>query len=447
MLVQAFNKNSSKAKQDIIAYDNPFHSINWCPDEELVKYSGQLSFLTQEWHRYNRRNQKHVWSDKLRIGYLSSDFYSSHATMKLVSDIFETHDNTRFDITYFCHTDSKELAVSSFSLNNCGNVIRVKDMSDNEVADAIQAAQIDILVDLKGHTSGSRSSILNLPCAPIHVSWLGFPGTTVNIDLDYIIGDKYVLPDGAQPHYWERFCRLPESYQPNSPRRRPLPPPETRSKVGLPDDKFVFVSFNAGRKISGTVLDSWINILKRTPDSVLWLMVASENQQKNIAKRIKRSGIALDRIKFTVAAKYAYHMARLQAADLALDTYPYNGHTTTSEKLWAGLPVLCVKGSHFASRVSESLLNAIGLEGLVAEDFQAYEDRAVELYENPDQIKAYKEQLVQNRFIKPLFDAERFTRHLETAYEMMADRARRGLEPALIDVPALPPRTEPFMTR
>lgn len=447
MLVEDFSQRSLIAKQDIIHFDNPFHSIHWCGDESLVKHSGTIAFRTRNWDRHERLTRTHSWATKLRIGYVSSDFYDTHATMKLVREIFERHDNARFDITYFCHSDSKAVADSGFSLDKFGAVIRLNTMSDAEAAEAIQAANIDILVDLKGHTSGSRPSIFNFPCAPVHVSWLGFPGTTVNIDLDYIIGDRFVLPDDAEPHYWESFCRLPESYQPNSPRNRPLPPPEIRSEAGLSDDKFVFASFNAGRKITAVVLDTWINILKRAPNSVLWIMVSSENQQKNISKRIKRGGIALNRVIFTVAANYAYHIARLQAADLALDTYPVNGHTTTSEKLWAGLPVLTVKGSHFASRVSESLLNAIGLEGLVAEDFQAYEDRAVELYENPDQIKAYKEQLVQNRFIKPLFDAERFTRHLETAYEMMADRARRGLEPALIDVPALPPRTEPFMTR
>ena len=281
--------------------------------------------------------------------------------------------------------------------------------------------------------------------APIQVAWLGFPGTTVNIDLDYIIGDHYVLPDASKAHFYEKYCRLPECYQPNDPFNRPKPRPTTRAQYGLPEDAFVYASFNGNRKITPQMVDVWCNILKRSKNSVLWLLCNGPRAEANIWSRLEARGINRKRVVFTARIRYEDHIDRQQLADLGLDTFPVNGHTTTSEQLWGGLPVLTVKGNNFASRVSESLLNAIGLPELVADDIKAYEDMAVQLAGQPERIAQFKETLAANRYIKPLFDAERFTHHLETAFEMMAERARQGLTPEHMDVPALPVRSQPFM--
>jgi predicted O-linked N-acetylglucosamine transferase (SPINDLY family) len=309
----------------------------------------------------------------------------------------------------------------------------------------IRDSEIDILIDMKGHTRGGRPGILNQKAAPVQIAWLGFPGTTVNIDLDYIVGDRYVLPDQSKPHYWEKFCRLPESYQPNNPVDRPRRKLFTRADAGLPDDAFVFGSFNATRKISVANIDLWIRILKATPKSVLWLMCKSDEARDNIRNRITAAGIDGKRVVFTKVVSYEEHMARLTLADVGLDTFPVNGHTTTSEQLWAGLPVLTMKGTHFASRVSESLLRAVDLPELIADNENDYVRRAVDLYENRDKLSVLAERLEANRLLKPLFDSERFCRHLEQAYALMADRARQGQAPDHIDVPALEARAEPFL--
>lgn len=435
----------AKNTEFVLRAESPFYNLHWLADESLNKIAGyNPSALTPE-QTAERRSMPHVWGEKIRIGYLSSDLWQAHATMKLLGAVLSLHDRSKFDITLFCYTKEVHLAKSNFDRSVWGNVVSVHDMTDEQAAQTIRDHQIDILVEMKGHTFGSRAKILNHKAAPVQVAWLGFPGTTANVDLDYVIGDRYVLPDHAKPHYWEKFCRMPESYQPNDPFNRPLRSLFTRANANLPEDAFVFGSFNATRKISLENINLWTRILKATPGSVLWLMCKSNEARDNIIKRFKKDGIDTKRVVFTKFVAYEEHLARLRLADVGLDTFPVNGHTTTSEQLWAGLPVLTMKGTHFASRVSESLLRAIDLPELIAEDADDYFRRAVDLFENRDKTKEYSRRLEENRLIQPLFDAERFCRHLEGAYEMMADRARNGLEPDHLDVPALPPRTEPFL--
>lgn len=432
---------------EILSSDNPFYNLTWCDNEAANRFAmfNAASPYAPEWSS-ERRKQPHNWSDKVRIGYVSSDLWSEHATMKLFRHVLELHDPERFDVTLFCHTDEERIKEDEEGRPNWGRIVRINHLSNPQAAELIRAMEIDILVDLKGYTSGTRNQIFNLKTAPIHVSWLGFPGSSVNIDLDYIIGDRYVLPDAAKPHYHERFCRLPDTYQPNDPVYRPQLRPATRSELKLPEDVFVFASFNANRKISLATIELWGRILKRARNSILWIMATHPRVKENITKKLAAQGISSKRIVFMPSIKYIWHMNRMQLGDLALDTFPYNGHTTTSEQLWAGLPVLTVKGTHFASRVTESLLNAIGLPDLVAEDLKAYEDMAVELYENPERLSELKKRLNDNRYVEPLFDGERFYHHLEKAYEMMVERAKLGLEPDHFDVPALPRRQGPFFT-
>lgn len=433
----------TKPNSSALVMESPFYNLHWIDDESINKLAGRSLNYSFEPLRRVRRNMPHQWGEKIRVGYLSSDFWAPHATMKLVRGVFEDHDRDRFEITLFCHTNEDRLDPDEIRAK-WGKSVIIRDMNPEEAAEEIKSHNIDILVDMKGQTRDGRAYLLNKPLAPVHVEWLGFPGSMSNVDIDYIIGDPIVLPDASKPHFWEKFCRLPECYQPNDILYRPELSHFTRRDAGLPDDVFVFASFNATRKISLPNIELWARIMKATPGSVLWLLCAHGEARENILKRMKKLGIEKDRIIFTPIVDYKHHVARMRLADLGLDTFPVNGHTTTSEQLWGELPVLTKKGTHFASRVSESLLLAIGLPELVSKDEDDYFNRAVWLFNNRDVIADYKQRLRTNKYIKPLFDHRRFRQHLELAYEMMIDRAKRGLEPDHFDVPALPPRTEPF---
>ncbi|MFS8048833.1 glycosyl transferase [Rhizobium sp. BR 314] len=436
----------AQGKLDHVIPDNPFFHLHWCGDEAINKLAIHDTVPLPAGHAETRRKLPHAWNRKIRIGYVSSDFWPGHATMKLLQHVLELHDKERFEITLFDHSNPLAQQEEEFDYAKLGTLVDIRGHSDQAAAAEIRARGIDILIDLKGHTKASRAHIFNYMPAPIQVAWLGFPGTTVNIDLDYIIGDQFVLPERSKEHFHEKFCRLPDCYQPNDPLNRPKPRPTTRAQHGLPEDAFVFASFNGNRKITSQMIDVWCNILKRSKNGVLWLLCNGPHSEANLWARLEARGISRKRVIFTSRIDYQEHIDRQQLADLGLDTFPVNGHTTTSEQLWGGLPVLTVKGTNFASRVSESLLNAIGVPELVAKDMQAYEDMAVELASQPARMAQFKQTLVANRYIKPLFDSERFTHHLETAFEMMVDRAKQGLAPDHMDVPALPIRTEPFMT-
>lgn len=423
-----------------------FLAFHWLPDEHAVKHAlGSVSSPPPSNERARRRAMRHRWDDnKIRLGYVSADFCSLHATMKLLGNVLERHDRERFEVTLFCNTPEEYLSSNAFDRARWGTVVDIRELSDEDAVARIRERNIDILVDLKGYTADSRCKMFNLPAAPVHVAWLGYPTTAVNIDLDYVIGDPFVLPDSARPDWGEVFCRLPETYQPNDPVHRPRSTPPARADFGLPPDRFVYASFNAPHKITPRVIDLWCRILRRTPDSVIWLFWRKEVQKSNLLREFARQGVAAERVLFMRDEPYGVHLRRIQLADIGLDTFPCNGHTTTSEQLWSGLPVVTVKGTHFASRVSESLLNAIGLPELVADDHDAYVELAVALHDDRDRLAACRRALEAGRFTRPLFDAERFCRHLETAYTMMAGRAKAGLEPEVIDVPALPPREGSF---
>jgi predicted O-linked N-acetylglucosamine transferase (SPINDLY family) len=381
-----------------------------------------------------RRSMPHEWGDKIRIGYLSNDFGSTHATMRLMRNVLELHDRSRFDVTLYCYTSDYLIERDDGGRRDWGRIVPVRPLGVEAIADKIRADGVDILVDLKGHTGDSRCHVLNQPAAPVHVAWLGFPGSTTGVDVDYVIGDRFLLPESSKAHYHEKFVRMPHSYQPNDRGHRPLPPAMTRAELGLPYDKFVFATFNSNRKITRQNLDLWAEIMHRAQDSVLWAMIYHDIGRANFRAYLGKRGIAPERIIFADAADYGLHIARLQAADLCLDNWPYNGHTTTSDMLWAGLPVLTKKGTNFASRVSESLLNAVGLPELVARDERHFADFAVELAENRLLLDDFRQRLADARPTAPLFDPQAFTIALESAYSRMAERARARLAPDHFDL-------------
>ena len=414
----------------------PFTNLLHCADERLNRLAANNPNLKQSPapSAGTRRALPHQWGPKIRIGYLSGDFGSTHAVLRLCRRVLELHDRARFDVTLYCYTEDKLIARDEGGRALWGRIVPVRDLSPPEIAARIRADGIDIVVDLMGHTGHSRSHVLNHGAAPIQIAWLGFPGSTTGIDLDYVVGDRFVLPDSARPHYHEKFVRMPHSYQANDDTHRALPRPISRAELGLPDGAFVFGSFNANRKITPQTLDLWAEVLNRVPGSVLWSMIFHEISRENFRAYLAGKGIAPERIIFADAIAYDEHVNRITAADLGLDTFPYNGHTTTSDMLWAGLPVLTKRGSNFASRVSESLLNAAGLPGLVAADERDFVETAVALANDPAKLAAYRKYLDAERHRLPLFDSARFCRDLERAYEMLIGRAKAGLEPDHIDV-------------
>ena len=386
--------------------------------------------------------------ERLKIGYLSSDFHD-HATMRLFEDVLVQHDREAFDITLFCHTEPHQRGWQQRNLpaDLVSSTVHVGAMDDQAAAAEISARGIDILVDLKGHTMGARLGIAKRADAPVKATFLGYPGSVMGGGFDYAITDPVVTPDAAIPHFEEKLCRLPETYQPNGMLRPALPKAATRASAGLPEKAFVFASFNAIQKITPETFRLWCRILKAVPHAVFWIFAERSEARANLLRAFRAAEIAEERIFFTAGMPYEAHVARLGLADLGLDSVPYNGHTTTSDMLWAGLPLLTMRGHAFQARVSESLLKAARIDGLVAEDAEDFVHRAVALAASPDRISALKARIEENRFRAPLFDSERFTRHLENAYRLMADQARLGLAPALIDVPALPPRIGPFAER
>ncbi|MCF1467303.1 glycosyl transferase [Agrobacterium vitis] len=429
--------------QAVLQVEQALSRLLWCEDESVqAKPVREHLALAQSFAaRPLRRKIGYRTTEKsdqlLHIGYLSSDFHA-HATMTLFLDSLLAHDRSRFRITLFCYTAktySGDQQAMPQQLRK--EIVSLRDLSDEAAAAEIDRRQVDILIDLKGHTPGARLGIVNLSSAPVKATYLGFPGPVSGVDLDYAITDPVVTPDSAEAFYQEKFCRLPECYQANSAASRPQPKPTRRADHGLPERAFILASFNGVQKITPQTLALWTRVLRAAPGSLLWMLCPDAFARSNLEAAFAAEGIDPARILFAGKQDYGDHVHRLPLADLALDTFPYNGHTTTSDMLWSGLPVLTKRGHCFAARVSESLLKAVGLGELVADDDEAFVRLATRLARQPEEIASLKSHLAASRHTAPLFNTLRFTRHLERAYELMAERARAGLAPARIDVPAL----------
>jgi protein O-GlcNAc transferase len=301
----------------------------------------------------------------------------------------------------------------------------------------IRAREIDVLVNLNGYYGRFRQGVFAQRPAPIQVNYLGFPGTLGADYIDYLIADAHVIPHGEDEHYVERIVRLPDSYQANDSTRSIVASTPTRPEVGLPEAGFVFCCFNNNYKITPDVFDVWMRLLRQVEKSVLWLFEDNADAAHNLRREAERRGVASSRIVFAPRWPPEEHLARHRLADLFVDTLPYNAHTTASDALWAGLPLVTVRGTTFAGRVASSLLDAAGLPELVTGSMDQYEALALDLATNPDRLAAFRDRLVANRDRCTLFDAGRFRRHIESAYEMMWQRFARGESPSAFDVAPL----------
>jgi predicted O-linked N-acetylglucosamine transferase (SPINDLY family) len=320
----------------------------------------------------------------------------------------------------------------------CDRFLDVRDERDAEVAAMLRALQIDIAVDLKGHTQGNRAGILAHRPAPVQITYLGMPATMGADYIDYLIAEPRVIPPAEFPHYAERILYLPDSYQATDDTRAIAAHTPSRAELALPEDGFVFCCFNNSYKITPAIFDIWTRLLAKVDGSVLWLFEAHPEVRSNLSREAQRRGIDAARLVFAPRLRSADHLARQKRADLFLDTLPYNAHTTASEALWVGLPVLTCLGSSFAGRFAASLLHAVGLPELVATSLADYEATALRLATQRDELAALKERLAANRAGAALFDAPRFACHIEGAYRRMWAIHAAGEKPQAFGVPPMP---------
>jgi predicted O-linked N-acetylglucosamine transferase (SPINDLY family) len=374
---------------------------------------------------------------RIRVAYLSADFHE-HATAHLMAGLFERHDRARFETTAVSFGPAAGDAIRARLVRAFDRFLDVRARSDADVARLLRELEIDIAVDLKGHTDDARLGILARRPAPVQVHYLGYPGTLGAPYVDYLIADRIVIPDAQRAHYAENVVHLPDSYQVNDATRALAADPPSRAAAGLPDAAFVFCAFNGTYKITPSMFDVWMRLLRRIDGSVLWLFEGNPAAPANLRREAAARGVAPERLVFAPRVAHAAHLARHRLADLFLDTLPCNAHTTASDALWAGLPLVTCLGTTFAGRVAASLLSAVGLPELVVASPKAYEALAVELATDAARLAAIRDALVQRRMRHPLFDTGRFARHIEAAYVTMWERRQRGEPPAPFAVPALP---------
>jgi len=374
--------------------------------------------------------------ERIRLGYLSAD-YHDHATAYLIAELFERHDRGRFEVHALSFGPPSEGSAMRARLRRGVDAFHeLNGATAREVAQRVADLGIDIAVDLKGYTKGARTAAFAWRPAPVQVQYLGFPGTMGADFIDYVVADHTVIPEAERAHYAERIAYLPHSYQVND-RQRPLPGARlARGQCGLPEQGFVFACFNANYKITPEMFSIWMRLLHAVEGSVLWLFEGNAWAARNLRAEAAARGVAPERLVFAPRLPLAEHLARIGTADLFLDTLPYNAHTTASDALWAGLPVLTTPGRSFASRVGASLLRAVGMEELIAASPAEYEALALELARDPARLAALRQRLVAARPTAPLFDTPAFTRHLETAYTRMWQQHLAGKPPETFTVPA-----------
>jgi predicted O-linked N-acetylglucosamine transferase (SPINDLY family) len=368
-----------------------------------------------------------VRHDRIRVAYMSSDF-RLHPMTSIITELLERHDRAGFEIFAVSLGEDDGSENRARIVAAVDRFIDISRQGNRDVAELLHRLEIDILVDLNGHTLDARPEILSHRPAPVQVSYMGYPGPMGTPFIDYVIADAIVLPFDRQPFYGEKIVHLPDTYWAND-TRRPAGETPARHAAGLPEDGFVFCCFNNNRKIAAPVFDAWMRLLAAVPDSVLWLLEDSRPTTANLRAAASARGIAPERLVFAPRAPQKEHLARHRLADLFLDTLPYNAHTTAADALWMGLPVVTCRGEAFAGRVAASLLHAGGLPELVTQTMAEYEALALALARDASRLQALRHRLAEERSRCPLFDTDRFRRHMEDAYARMLEITRRGEPP------------------
>lgn len=384
--------------------------------------------MTNRWKHseaVNVKRHERAAGGRLRLGYLSGDFHA-HATCVLMAEVFEHHDKSRFEVFAYSHGPDEKSAMRARVEGAIEHFVDVRALTSRDIAQRIADDQIDILIDLKGHTAGNRLEVFAYRPAPVQATFLGFPGTTGASFMDYIIGDAFVTPLARAEHFSEKIAQMPVCYQPND-RKRPLPKPMQRSEAGLPEDAVILCGFNQPYKISPEVMDVWCGLLNEIPNAMLWLLDWHNQARPNLETEFEKRGVSLSRLKWAPRLELEDHLSRLSLADIFIDTWPCNAHTTASDALWAGVPVVTLPGETFASRVAGSLLHAVGLDELICDGLADYQHTIKALASDPARRAALRAALLQARETAPLFDSEKFTRDYEALLHRMHTRHIQGL--------------------
>ncbi len=370
---------------------------------------------------------------RVRIGYFSADFHD-HATMYLMAKLFELHDRELFEVYAYSYGINDSGTMRSRVTRAVDKFFDISESVDSEVVKLCREQKLHIAIDLKGYTQFNRVELFSYRLAPVQISYLGYPGTLGAPFMDYLIADACVIPAEQAQHYSEQVIYLPHSYQVNDDSRTISEKVTSRSEAGLPEAGFVFCCFNNNYKIGYAEFDVWMRLLQQIDGSVLWLFRSNMAAEGNLRKQAQKRGVDPLRLVFAEKMEHSEHLARHRLADLFLDTFSYNAHTTASDALWAGLPVVTKLGEGFAARVAGSLLYAIGLEELVTQTESEYEQLALELAQNPERLAALKAKLEDNRLTTPLFNTAQFTKHIEEAYQRVYQIFFDGQTPRSISI-------------
>jgi predicted O-linked N-acetylglucosamine transferase (SPINDLY family) len=376
---------------------------------------------------------------KIRVAYLASEF-REHPVAFLTAELFELHDRDRFEVYAVSWGADEPGDIRSRIKRSADAFIDITDHPNRRAAEVLRELGIGIAVDLNGYTGDWRTEIFAHRAAPIQINYLGLPGTMGAPFIDYLVADSFVVPPGERRYYAEKLIVMPDSFQANDRKRRIADSALSREQAGLPSEAFVFCCFSNSHKLNPETFDIWIRLLSQVEHSVLWLAGSNPWMRANLAREAEARGVERERIVFAAHTRYGEHLARYRLADLCLDTFPFNGGTTTSDALWAGLPVLTCAGSSYAGRMAGSLLRAIGLPELVATTPIEYEKIALGLARGRDSLLGLRQRLERDRLERPLFDSRRFAGYLDTAYAHVWDRAQRRLPPADFTVQSAAPR-------
>jgi predicted O-linked N-acetylglucosamine transferase (SPINDLY family) len=392
---------------------NPFAPIAY------LKEQNQLTKIAKDWIEFKCPKSdffspfdKPRNNLKIKIGYYSADFHA-HATALLMAGFFEHHDRSKFEVYAFSFGPDGNDDLSKRIRSSFDHFIDVRQLSERAIAAYSRELNIDIAIDLKGFTQDSRTGIFAERAAPIQINYLGFPGSMGAPYIDYIIADDYVIPPELECNYTERVLRMPNCYQPNDRLREVDSSRQTRDMHQLPENAIVLCSFNNNYKITPEIFSVWMRVLNKHPQAVLWLLKDNAAAEQNLKNEAQLRGVDPSRLIFAARVKTPQHLARQKCADLFLDTYPCNAHTTASDALWVGLPLVTCSGNSFASRVAGSLLKTVGLESLITQSVEEYESKILELLNNPEQLTNIRKTLEATKLVTPLFDTAGYTRDFE----------------------------------
>jgi protein O-GlcNAc transferase len=418
------------AKERVVS---PFVLLALNDDAQLHKKSSEI--YVQSKYPFNPvlgPSLKLSRNEKIRVGYFSADF-RNHAVSILTAELFELHDKNRFKTIAFSSGADDKSPMRLRLSKTFNQFIDVSGMSDLEIAKLSRELRVDIAVDLGGYTANNRTGVFAYRAAPLQISYIGYLGTMGAAYFDYLLADKTIVPETSRISYSEKITYLP-SYQANDRKRVISDRKFTKQELGLPENGFVFCCFNNNYKILPSTFEGWMRILKAVEGSVLFLYAENQWAESNLKKEAEARGINSSRLVFGGRIPNDEYLARYQACNLFLDTFPYNAGTTASDALWAELPVLTLMGQSFASRVAASLLSAIDLPELITSTQEEYEALAIELAMNPQKLADIKYKLETNRLTAPLFDTPLFTKNIEAAYIKMMERYHAGLEPDHIEI-------------